>query len=85
MIETKDCVESRYVQTAGALLGQIKQRSYALMQIGPGQLVLDIGCGSGIDTVALAHLVGPSGQRSRRTITAPFRTLEIASPPAARF
>ena len=40
----------------------IKQRSYALMQVAPGHNVLDVGCGPGIDTVALAERVRPTGR-----------------------
>lgn len=40
----------------------LKQRSYALMEIGAGSVVLDAGCGPGIDTLALAARVGPSGR-----------------------
>jgi ubiquinone/menaquinone biosynthesis C-methylase UbiE len=37
----------------------IRQASWA--GIGPGMRVLDVGCGSGVTTAALAELVGPSG------------------------
>jgi len=32
------------------------------MQVKKGHKVLDIGCGPGLDTIPLGHLVGPSGQ-----------------------
>jgi protein-L-isoaspartate(D-aspartate) O-methyltransferase len=33
-----------------------------LLDVGPGQRVLDVGAGSGWTTALLAHLVGPSGE-----------------------
>ena len=32
-----------------------------LLEVGPGQRVLDVGSGSGWTTALLAHLVGPTG------------------------
>lgn len=40
----------------------IKQRSRELMQLAPGHRVLDVGCGPGVDTLALAQEVGPTGE-----------------------
>lgn len=39
----------------------LKQRTYQLMQIQPGDRVLDVGCGPASDTIALADRVGPDG------------------------
>jgi ubiquinone/menaquinone biosynthesis C-methylase UbiE len=39
----------------------IKDRGYQLLELAPGNRVLDVGCGPAIDTVPLARLVGPTG------------------------
>lgn len=54
-------VDSTYLRTAGKLFQPIKQRSYELLGELPGRRVLDIGCGSGLDTLAIASLVGELG------------------------
>jgi ubiquinone/menaquinone biosynthesis C-methylase UbiE len=54
-------VDAQYLDVAGAVLRPIKQRSYELMRVCAGQIVLDLGCGLGFDTMNLANLVGPSG------------------------
>lgn len=61
MTKSKGYVDNRYLQEAGKLVAPIKQRSYTLMRIQPGQNLLDVGCGSGIDTLALGQQVGPTG------------------------
>lgn len=64
MIQTKGYVNTQYLETTAVLLQEFKQRSYEWMQIQPGHVVLDVGCGPASDTVALARLVGSSGQVS---------------------
>jgi ubiquinone/menaquinone biosynthesis C-methylase UbiE len=61
MSTPKGYVDSNYLQAAAKLLQQTKQRSYTYMQIQSGHKVLDVGCGSGTDTIPLAHLVGSTG------------------------
>jgi len=62
MSQPKGYVDAEYLQVAATLTEHVKRRSYALMGIRPGDRVLDVGCGPGIDTLALARLVGDSGQ-----------------------
>ena len=38
------------------------RHTLALLDVRPGQRVLDVGCGSGWTTALLAHLVGPDGE-----------------------
>lgn len=53
--------DPRYLDVAETFLRPIKHRSHELMRVSPGHTVLDLGCGVGLDTLALAERVGPSG------------------------
>jgi SAM-dependent methyltransferase len=54
----------RYLDATRAtdFFGEIKRRSYALLDLHPGDQVCDIGCGTGDDVLALAGLVEPGGR-----------------------
>lgn len=58
--------EARYlrqvVEQGGDAVKSYKTFSYELLQLEPGQAVLDVGCGIGTDLLPLAGLVGEDGQ-----------------------
>jgi ubiquinone/menaquinone biosynthesis C-methylase UbiE len=55
-------VDSAYLDAATQMLSAAKRRTYELMEVQAGHRVLDLGCGPGSDTIALADLVGDTGQ-----------------------
>ncbi len=58
----KGYVDPEYLRVVGDLFAQLKQRTYAYMQIQTGYKVLDVGCGPATDTIPLAQLVGSTGE-----------------------
>jgi ubiquinone/menaquinone biosynthesis C-methylase UbiE len=58
----KGYVDTTYLDTVQKLLNDYKKLTYEQMRIKPGQIVLDVGCGPGTDTIQLARQVSPSGQ-----------------------
>jgi len=62
MPQAREYVDGNYLEMAAKILAPLKERSYACMRMTGGERVVDVGCGPGIDTVALAELVGPDGQ-----------------------
>ena len=55
-------VNADYLQKVAERARALKQLSYERMMIEPGDTVLDVGCGPGVDMVALAELVGAEGK-----------------------
>jgi len=55
-------VDAAFLKAAADLSKERKQQVYRLIHIQPGQHILDVGCGSGTDTIPLAHFVGPAGK-----------------------
>lgn len=61
-MESVDGMVSKvYLEEVGRFIELVKHRTYSLMQIQAGHQVLDVGCGTGIDTINLAKWVGPTG------------------------
>jgi len=51
-----------YLRLIAEMVARYKQRTYELMHLAPGHRVLDVGCGPGTDSVALAQIVGSTGR-----------------------
>jgi len=54
----------RFLNTVSALdvIRAYKRRSFDMLELQPGQVILDLGCGNGEDVRELAQLVGPNGR-----------------------
>ena len=55
----KKCA-AKYDETCGPTQG-IRRRAIDLLQLQPGQVVLDVGCGTGLSFEPLLEKIGPSG------------------------
>lgn len=55
----KDGVQ--YLQKIIQLFGGYKKRGVEFLKIAPGLSVLDVGCGTGEDAIAIAGFIGPNG------------------------
>jgi SAM-dependent methyltransferase len=55
-------VDPAYLDAAAALVAGPKRRTHELMRLFPGAAALDVGCGPGTDTLALAEIAGPGGR-----------------------
>lgn len=62
MTHPKGYVSSDYLRMVAESVKHLKQRTYELMRVQPGQQVLDVGCGPASDTLQLGALVGSAGQ-----------------------
>jgi ubiquinone/menaquinone biosynthesis C-methylase UbiE len=58
----KSAIEYLDTMTAQAEIKRYKNMSYKLLNIESGSSILDLGCGTGDDVLALAELVGPNGK-----------------------
>jgi ubiquinone/menaquinone biosynthesis C-methylase UbiE len=53
----------RFLETVSTrYFGALNARSFALLRVAPGAAVLEAGCGTGKDAIALSTLVGPEGR-----------------------
>jgi SAM-dependent methyltransferase len=59
-----------------AALAPAAEAAITLAGVRPGERVLDIGCGSGATSIALARLVGPTGQVTGLDVSGPM--IELA-------
>jgi len=52
----------RYLDDTAQRLRERKRASYALLDLKPGDAVLDVGCGPASDVLELERVVGPTGR-----------------------
>ena len=58
----KGYVDPQYLTIAAAAARPIFERTAADLRLAPGRSVLDVGCGPGMHTVAMAGIVGATGR-----------------------
>lgn len=61
MSDTQNCAGARRFNSADECMAHSKQKSFERMKLQVGQRVLDVGCGTGEDTLAMAKWVGAQG------------------------
>jgi len=74
-------VDHEYLRKLAAMLAPVKQLSYELMCISPKDSVLDIGCGPGVDTIALGKMYAHGRVCGVDRDTAMLKTAASGSPP----
>jgi SAM-dependent methyltransferase len=67
---------ARRFSDVDAMLGEVTERALARAQARPGATVIDLGCGAGSTTLALARAVGPGGRATGYDLSEP--QLEVA-------
>ena len=55
-------IDANYLREMAKLLEDIKDTSYQMMNLTPGNIALDIGCGPGVDAYKMAKIVGKGGK-----------------------
>lgn len=55
-------VDATYLKEMAIRLEDIKETSYQMMNLSPGDIILDIGCGIGVDAYNIAEIVGNKGK-----------------------
>jgi SAM-dependent methyltransferase len=65
------------------MLDQIADAAIAHAAVRTGEVVLDIGCGAGATTLALAQAVGPTGHVTGLDVSAPLHNLARSRPDVA--
>jgi ubiquinone/menaquinone biosynthesis C-methylase UbiE len=62
MSQPKGYVDSDYLRLVGESVRHLKNRTYELLDLTPGKVALDVGCGPASDTIELGRLVGQQGR-----------------------
>ncbi len=61
MSDSQSCAGAHRIDSADERMAHSKQQSFERMHLQAGQRILDVGCGTGDDTLALATWVGAQG------------------------